>query len=296
MNGETGVVVLDAGDVGAVPTARTITAGTGLTGGGDLSADRTLTVTYGATAGTAAAGDDARLSDARTPTAHAASHQDGGSDELALDGSQITTGTVAAARLGSGTASAGTVLHGDGTWTEQPTSGCPFTPGRTYATTSAHPTGNAFSSSEVTFVPWPVGRAGVVISTMGIVVNTAAAGGKIHLGIYSSVGGLPATLIGTLGFVTTDSTGYVSIAGSLPIPMGLVWLAIKPFGGSLSLLANVNTRMNEYVPSNTSSPYHQYTMTVCKTTHAADSLPATIAPGNVGVWNILPMIHIGASA
>ena len=116
VNGETGVVVLDAADVGAVPVARTITAGTGLTGGGDLSADRTLTVTFGATAGTAAEGNDARLSDARTPTAHAASHQDGGSDELALDGSQITTGTVAAARLGSGTASAGTVLHGDGAW------------------------------------------------------------------------------------------------------------------------------------------------------------------------------------
>ena len=64
VNGETGVVVLDAGDVGAVPTARTITAGTGLTGGGDLSADRTLTVTYGATAGTAAEGNDARITGA----------------------------------------------------------------------------------------------------------------------------------------------------------------------------------------------------------------------------------------
>jgi Collagen triple helix repeat (20 copies) len=42
---------------------------------------------------------DARLSDARTPTAHKTSHQDGGADELALDGSQITTGTVAAARV-----------------------------------------------------------------------------------------------------------------------------------------------------------------------------------------------------
>lgn len=42
---------------------------------------------------------DARLSDARTPTAHATSHQDGGTDELALDGSQITTGTVADARI-----------------------------------------------------------------------------------------------------------------------------------------------------------------------------------------------------
>ncbi len=41
------------------------------------------------------------LGGAVAPLAHAASHQDGGSDELALDGSQITTGTVPAARLGA---------------------------------------------------------------------------------------------------------------------------------------------------------------------------------------------------
>lgn len=39
----------------------TITAGTGLTGGGDLSANRTLAVSYGSTAGTACQGNDARL-------------------------------------------------------------------------------------------------------------------------------------------------------------------------------------------------------------------------------------------
>jgi hypothetical protein len=38
-------VTLAASDVGAVPTARTITAGSGLTGGGDLSANRTLALT-----------------------------------------------------------------------------------------------------------------------------------------------------------------------------------------------------------------------------------------------------------
>jgi hypothetical protein len=44
VNGQTGAVVLTASSVGAVPTTRTITAGTGLTGGGDLSADRTFAI------------------------------------------------------------------------------------------------------------------------------------------------------------------------------------------------------------------------------------------------------------
>lgn len=42
-----------------------IKAGTGLTGGGTLEADRTLTVKYGNTAGTACQGNDVRLADAR---------------------------------------------------------------------------------------------------------------------------------------------------------------------------------------------------------------------------------------
>jgi hypothetical protein len=44
VNGQVGAVVLTASSVGAVPTTRTITAGTGLTGGGDLSADRTFAI------------------------------------------------------------------------------------------------------------------------------------------------------------------------------------------------------------------------------------------------------------
>lgn len=71
------------GDV--VLKTRQVIAGTGLTGGGDLSADRTFTVAYGTTAGTAAQGNDSRLSDARTPTAHAPTHKSGGSDPIKLD-------------------------------------------------------------------------------------------------------------------------------------------------------------------------------------------------------------------
>lgn len=46
------------------PTTRAITAGTGLTGGGDLSADRSLAVSYGTTSGTAAQGNDSRITGA----------------------------------------------------------------------------------------------------------------------------------------------------------------------------------------------------------------------------------------
>lgn len=47
---------------------------------------------------------------------HASRHENGGADELALDGGQITTGTVAAARLGSGTSITTKYLRGDNTW------------------------------------------------------------------------------------------------------------------------------------------------------------------------------------
>jgi hypothetical protein len=82
----TAVSTVAAGDdsriIGAVPSTRQVIAGTGLTGGGALSADRTLTVAYGTTSTTAAVGNDSRLSDARTPTAHAASHATGGGDAV----------------------------------------------------------------------------------------------------------------------------------------------------------------------------------------------------------------------
>ena len=58
----------------------------------------TTRLSTGATAADVCVGNDTRLSDARTPLAHKVSHQNGGTDEVALDGSQITTGTVALAR------------------------------------------------------------------------------------------------------------------------------------------------------------------------------------------------------
>lgn len=97
--------------------ATTISAGTGLTGGGDLSANRTLTVAYGSTASTACVGNDSRLSDARTPLTHAASHGVGQSDAVTVAESQVTglTAALAAKANGATTISAGTGLTGTGT-------------------------------------------------------------------------------------------------------------------------------------------------------------------------------------
>ena len=77
-----GTDALTPSDIGAVPTTVQVIAGTGLSGGGSLTENRTLAVTYGTAVGTACQGNDARLSNARTPTAHKATHKTGGADAL----------------------------------------------------------------------------------------------------------------------------------------------------------------------------------------------------------------------
>jgi hypothetical protein len=102
--GRTGDVTLAVADVtGAVSTSRQISAGTGLTGGGDLTADRTLTVSYGTTAGTACEGNDSRIANIPNGTGSIALGQSGTRTTLngAASGSDKTislpnaTGTVA---------------------------------------------------------------------------------------------------------------------------------------------------------------------------------------------------------
>lgn len=79
----------------------TVSAGTGLTGGGDLSTNRTLAVSYGTSAGTACQGNDSRLSDARTPTSH--TH----------NASDVNAGTLAIARIPTGTTSSTVCIGND---------------------------------------------------------------------------------------------------------------------------------------------------------------------------------------
>lgn len=94
----------------AALAARTLTAGTGLTGGGTLAADRSFAVAYGTAAGTAAQGNDSRLSDTRTPTDNTVSTakiQDG-----AVTSAKIADGTIATADIADGAITTAKILDG----------------------------------------------------------------------------------------------------------------------------------------------------------------------------------------
>lgn len=116
-------IALTAADVGAltqtaadgryVQPARQVLAGTGLTGGGDLSADRTLAVTYGTILGTAAQGNDSRITGAVQNTTTVNGHAL--SANVVVSASDLTTGTVPVGQLPAATTttSGAVTLAGD---------------------------------------------------------------------------------------------------------------------------------------------------------------------------------------
>lgn len=96
VNGEVGVVVLDASDVGADP------AGTAATAVSNHNADTTMVHGIADTSDLVL-DSDSRLSDARTPLSHASTHGALGSDPITIDNTQVIgLGTAATANTGTG--------------------------------------------------------------------------------------------------------------------------------------------------------------------------------------------------
>lgn len=87
------VAASGGGGGGGSGTVTQVNSGTGLTGG-PITTTGTLNVSFGTSGTTACVGNDSRLTNARTPTAHAASHAVAGSDPITLAQSQVTNLTT----------------------------------------------------------------------------------------------------------------------------------------------------------------------------------------------------------
>lgn len=104
---------------GTLPNSRVLTASSSVSVT-NATGTTTLACIMGTTSGTCCAGNDSRLSDARTPTAHAASHKHGGSDEIATTTAAANAipkagagGTLAVNWLPTGTSSATVCIGND---------------------------------------------------------------------------------------------------------------------------------------------------------------------------------------
>lgn len=206
------------GGGGEVPAARRINTGTGLSGGGDLSIDRTHAVLYGTTSTTACRGDDTRLSDARTPLAH--THAESEITNLATDLAakatkpvfRKTVKTDANVQLNTGTNTWGPL-------TGSPTVACPAVAGDLI---TVDVTALRQANSNI-FLDWGVLVGGGVARYAS--TDTATPAGEGNSGLYHTA--LPSTG-GTWKFVA--GAGDVS-GGNVT-----VGFAIRNISGASSLL------------------------------------------------------------
>ncbi|MGA2000257.1 MAG: hypothetical protein ABSG52_09700 [Terriglobales bacterium] len=156
-----------------------------VTGLGDAAAKNT-----GTTAGTVAAGDDSRFTNARTPTAHASTHQNGGGDELAT----ATAGANAIPKAGAG----GTLAAG-------------WIPDLSATYLPLHSTADLAAGLSAQYVDYTASTGGASIKNKPT-LGTAAA--KNVLGTGTNVATTSASAPASNKCVEFDTNGNLVVAGT----------------------------------------------------------------------------------
>lgn len=239
-----------------------ITAGTGLTGG-TITSSGTIAASFGTTAGTICQGNDSRLSDARTPTAHTHAASD------------ITSGTIASARLGTGTADATTFLRGDGSWATPSGGGgggfTPSIPGIALPAGSYRQLYNGMSNSvssltaslnRLYLTPFVLNYDLAVVA-IGNVVATANATATGRAGIYASdANGLPTgSALVESGVLSASTTGIKETAVSVTLTAGTqYWGAFvnQTTASSWRSISQANLTALAHLPASTGVYTHYY--------------------------------------
>jgi hypothetical protein len=172
--------------------------------------------TLGTGAQQAAAGNDARLSDARTPLAHVHAAAD------------ITSGTMATARLGSGTANSTTFLRGDQTWAA-PVASAPATlPKIRLPPTFNHAnlTATKTCTSNTSFAVY-LGRADAAYTSVVVRLRVTTAAGTITWAEVAIATGTPSpggnAALTRRGF--TDTAAIVNSLGQKSITVSVSGIA-----------------------------------------------------------------------
>ncbi|MFI5985055.1 hypothetical protein ACIBEA_29840 [Streptomyces sp. NPDC051555] len=239
-------------DLDSAATART-----------SLGLGSSATRAVGTTSGTVAAGDDARLTDSRTPTAHASTHTAAGSDPVALTQAQVTGLPAALALLASG-------------WADRPSDqnllAWTYDPNMAGHVTAQS---NAGVAGRVTLVRIILRDAitwsNIWIGLAGI--DAAAVLSNCYLGVYDSGGALKGTTADISSSLMTGATAkalpltasFSAAAGTYFIAMllgnGSTWatnsLTFKASGAGVSVNAGLvapNLRYSNMLTGQTSLP------------------------------------------
>lgn len=230
-----------AADVGADPAGTAAALVDDLSGVTDAATARSnlglggaAVLAVGTTAGTVAAGDDARLSDARTPTAH--NHA----------ASEVTSGTLDIARIPTGTTSTTVPLGNDSRFGPVPGQGL-YVAGSLYGTPCATGGTRTVANGSLYFFPIIIDGTTATADALCINVLTGVASSTVHLYLVSSSAttGRPtaaSTVLAKASNVSTASSSTRVVAAfdssaTASLTRGTYWGAIHSIAGTPTLRA-----------------------------------------------------------